>query len=62
MHFFVHCPAYATFRKELIIKRKCCFKNLDSLTDYKIPLILNSSSLIVHKALIEYINTCQGKN
>ena len=62
MHFFVYCPAYTTFRKELIIKLKCCFKNLDSLTDYKIPLILNSSSLIVNKALIEYINNCQGKN
>lgn len=59
LHFFIKCPKYNIYRQELNNKLKCELKNFNYLTENKLCLILNSSSLVVLKAIIEFINKCQ---
>ena len=59
IHFFIHCPKYEIYRKKLNHNLKSIYMNFNTLTGSKIFPILNSSSLIVLKAIIEYINKCQ---
>ena len=54
-HFFIYCPTYTSYRQELITKI-----NITSITINKLRHILNSSSLILLKALIEYIDKCES--
>ena len=58
VHFFIQCPKYNIYRQELNHKMKCEFKNFNYLTENKLYLILNSRSVVVLKAIIEFINKC----
>ena len=59
IHFFIECPKYVNQRQELtnILRKKC--KIFNNLTANNIFLTLNSNSIIIIKAIIEYINKCQ---
>ena len=62
IHFFLNmlnCPAYNIYRQEYSLKLKCSNTNFNSLTESKMYSLFNSNSLIVLKAIIEYINKCQ---
>ena len=58
-HFFIHCPAYTNFRKELINKVKIQINHFNQITENNISIIFNSKSLIILKAIAEYIKACQ---
>ena len=58
MHFFIHCQTYNTYRQELCAKLRNTHKNLDQLNETKILFLLNNRSLVILKAVIEYINKC----
>ena len=60
VHFFIHCPAYNQYRQEFISKVKNSISNFNSLTENNITLIFNSSSIMILKAIIDYINHCQA--
>ena len=61
IHFFLNCPTYDIIRKELIQKIKKPTTTFDLFTENQLTNLLNSNSLPMLKAIIDYINKCQTK-